>query len=110
MLKPIWLFPIVQEVKGEHDQLEIRSYRALRNMLGYYQARVVQLRAQRQHLDFQSRQQHDLHDLMETWQRLERVHHNFHRFSEKCLLIELELARRVSSSAGDTNQGECHEA
>jgi hypothetical protein len=110
MLRPIWLFPVVEEVKGEHDSLETRSYRALRNMLGYCQARVIQLGAQRRHLDFQSRQQHDLYELLETWQRLERVQHNFRRFSEQCLLIKLEMARRENSSPRDAIQGECHEA
>jgi hypothetical protein len=102
MLRPIWLFPVVEEIKGEHDPLETRSYQALRNMLGYCQARVVQLMAQRQHLDFQSRQQHDLYELLETWQRLERVQYNFRRFSEQCLLIKLEMARRKDSSPRDT--------
>jgi hypothetical protein len=110
MLKPLWFFPMVEELKGEVDQLETRSYQALRNMLGYFQARVIQLAAQRQHLDFQSRQQDDLYALLEMSQRLHRVQQNFRRFSEKSLLVKLEMARRETSALGDHGKGERHEA
>ena len=109
MFRSNW-FPVVEEVKGKHHQLETRSYQALRNMLGYCQARVVQLTAQHHHLDFQSRQQHDLYQLLETWRRLQRVQHNFRCFSEKCLLIKLEMARREGFPSGKPQQGERYEA
>jgi len=87
-------FPVVEEIQGERQQLETRSYQALKNMLGYCQARVMQLTDQRRCLDVQARGQHDLYHLLETWRRLERIQHNFRRFSEKCLLIKVEMARR----------------
>ncbi|MCK4272231.1 hypothetical protein KAX22_06250 [bacterium] len=103
------LFPVVEEVKGKHYQLETRTYRALRNMLGYCQARVVQLTDQQQHLGFQARQQYDMYRLMEIWQRLKRTKRNFRRFSEKCLLIKLEMARREGISQESTNRRDYNE-
>jgi hypothetical protein len=100
---------IVEEAKEEQHQLEAHSYQALRNMLGYCQARVIQLADQRQYLDFQSRQQHDLFGLLETWRRLERVQSNYRRFSEKCLLIKVEIARRESRHREKPNGGQCYE-
>ncbi|KPL18537.1 MAG: hypothetical protein AMJ92_07595 [candidate division Zixibacteria bacterium SM23_81] len=100
---------VVEEVQEEQHQWEARSYQALRNMLGYCQARVIQLADQRRYLDFQSRQQHDLFGLLETWQRLERVQHNFRRFSEKCLLIKVEIARRENRHREKPNRGQCYE-
>lgn len=104
------LFLVVEEIQGEHQQLETRSYQALRNMLGYCQARVVQLTTQRQYLDFQARQQHDLYQLLQTWRRLQRVQYNFRRFSEKCLLIKLEMAKRGDPHRENANGEECCEA
>jgi hypothetical protein len=89
------LFPIVKQVKGEHEQLEMRSSQALRNMLAYCRARVLQLTDQHYLLNFQSRQQYDLLELLETCRRLQRVQQNVRSFSEKCLLIEVEMARRA---------------
>jgi exonuclease VII large subunit len=109
MFRSNW-FPAVEEIQGEHQQLETRSYQALRNMLGYCQARVIQLAAQHQHLDFQAQQQQDLYQLLETSRRLERVQSNFLRFSEKCLLIKLEIARRGDVHRADYRGGECYEA
>lgn len=98
-------FPVVEEIHGEHQQLQTRSYQALRNMLEYCRARVVQLMDQHQYLDFQARQQYDLYSLLETWRRLERVWHNTRLFSDKCLLIELEMVRRGGSSQEESRQG-----
>ncbi len=88
------VYPVFAEVKGEHEQLQTRSHAALRNMLEYCQARVVQLTDQYCYLDFQSRGQYDLFQLLETARRLQRVRRNARCFSEKCVLIKVELARR----------------
>lgn len=109
MFRSSW-FPAAEEIRGEHRQLETRSYQALRNMLGYCQARVVQLTAQRRYLAFQAQQQHDLYQLLETSRRLERAQSNFRRFSEKCLLIKLELARRGDVHGVVHHGGEGYEA
>jgi hypothetical protein len=87
-------FRVAEEVQGQHQELQSHSQKALRNMMGYCYARVVQLCSQRRFLDFQARQQLDLHELLETCRRLERAERNYLRFAEKYLLIKLELARR----------------
>jgi hypothetical protein len=83
-----------EEVQGEQECLEAHSIKALRNMLEYCQARVVQLEAHHHFLADRSRQHYDLHDLCILWHRLERVQRNHFRFTERCVLIQLELARR----------------
>lgn len=83
-----------QEVRQEQDQLEAYSAAALKNMLAYCQARVVQLSDQYDYLDFLSRQEGDLYTLCRVWQRMERTGKNYHRFREHCIIIQLELARR----------------
>ena len=93
-LFPRQISPWAQEVRREQDQLESYSAVALKNMLDYCQARVVQLNDHYDHLDFLSRQEGDLYALCRIWQRMERTGRNYHRFREKCVIIQLELARR----------------
>lgn len=93
MLSGHW-FQTVQEIRQQDRQLRSFSHQALQNMLGYCRARVDQLADHRRHLDFMVRQEYDLHVLLSTWERLGRTIRNYQRFAEKCLLIELELARR----------------
>ena len=83
-----------QEVRQEQNRLQTRSLVALNNMLAYCQARVAQLNDQYDFLDFLSRQEGDLYTLCRLWQRMERTGHNYHRFRERCVIIQLELARR----------------
>jgi len=87
-----------QEVQQEQDQLEEHSVISLKNMLAYCQARVVQLNDQYALLDFLSRQEGDLYALCQIWRRMERAGGNYHRFRERCVLIQLELARRRQMS------------
>jgi len=93
-LIPCQPFSWTQEIHQEQNQLEAYSVIALKNMLAYCQARVVQLNEQYDFLDFLSRQEGDLYTLCRIWQRLERTGRNYHRFTEQCVLIQLELARR----------------
>jgi len=86
--------PWAQEVHREEDQLQTYSVIALKNRLAYCQARVVQLNDQYDFLTDLSRQEGDLYVLCRLWQRMERTGLNYHRFREKCVIIELELSRR----------------
>jgi len=79
-------------------------------MLGYCRARVEQLSDHRQYLDFMARQEYDLHTILLTWERLDRAICNYHRFAEKCLIIELELARREETAPSRHQEGERYEA
>ena len=65
---------------------------------------MVQLADQQQYLGFKARQQYDMYHLLEIWQRLKRTKRNFHRFSEKCLLIKLEMAKREGISQEGNNR------
>jgi hypothetical protein len=87
-------FQGTEEIRSEQERLAAHSVKALRNMLEYCQARVQQLEAQNRFLAGRSRQQYDLHDLCLLWYRLERTQRNHYRFAERCILIQLELARR----------------
>jgi|GEM_PF-1856704 len=93
-----------QEIRQEQDQLEAYSSVALRNMLAYCQARVVQLTEQYDFLDFLSRQEGDLYSLCRIWERLERTGRNSSRFREKCVVIQLELARRRPEEAAQSQR------
>ena len=104
---PGQIHPRVQEVRREQDQLQAFSVVALKNMLAYCQARVVQLNEQYDFLDFLSRQEGDLYSLCRIWQRMERTGGNYHRFRERCMIIQLELARRrpAEEPAGQQRNG-----
>ena len=109
MLSGYW-FQTAQEIRQEHRQLRSFSYRALQNMLGYCRARVDQLSDHRKHLDFMARQEHDLHELLITCDRMGRANSNYQRFAEKCLLIELELTRREEAPLFRLQEGKRYEA
>ena len=108
-LIPCQPFQWAQEVRQEQDQLEAYSMIALKNMLAYCQARVVQLNDQYELLDFLSRQEGDLYTLCRIWQRMERIGSNYHRFQEKCIVIQLELTRRRPAEAPAHPQRNDHE-
>jgi hypothetical protein len=91
---PSEIIQIVGEFKEERVHLKFRSTRALQNMLAYCQARVEQLDRQNQYLEHKVQQQYDLQEIMAIWKRLEHAQLNLQRFSQRCLLIKLELVYR----------------
>ena len=108
-LFPCQPFRWAQEVRQEQDQLQAYSVIALKNMLAYCQARVVQLNEQYDFLDFLSREEGDLYSLCRIWQRMEQTGRNYHRFREQCVVLQLELARRRPSEEPAEPQRYGHE-